>query len=73
MATAHGGHEFALLSAIGDLGWFESSQARDVIVGAVDDRDAFLARLGERLRHDQRLPASLGRVMPVTRTVSLIG
>jgi len=73
VATSRGGHEYALLSAIGDLGWFESSSAKDVIVGLVDDRAEFLEKLSERLGHDDRIPASLGHVMPVARTVLLEG
>ena len=73
VATARGGHEFALLTAIGDMGWFESASTRDVIVGRVEDGRRFLDELGARLCQDVRIPASLGHVMTVTRTVELTG
>ena len=71
LATSQSGHQHALLACLESLGDFEPSPSRDVVVGVVSERYMFLDTVAARLHRDQRLPASLGRIIPVDRTVTL--
>jgi hypothetical protein len=73
VATSLSGHEASLLSAMDDLGDFEASLFDNVIVGFVEDKTDFMARLSERFATDFRLPRSLGRAVPVETTVAFVG
>lgn len=71
LATSQSGHQHALLTSLRKLGDFEPSPSRDVIIGVVPERYIFLDSVATRLRREELLPASLGRVIPVDRTVTL--
>ena len=71
LVTSRSGHQRALTRAFQDLGDFEVSASRDVMVGVVRDRYMFLDTVASRLARGQRLPACLGRLLPVDRTITL--
>lgn len=71
LATSRSGHQHALLQALQGLGAFESASSRDVVVGKVPAHGAFLDSVADRLHRDPRLPACLGRLIPVDLTIAL--
>src|SRR2546427_4507453 len=69
LATALEGRRDALLMALRRLGKFRRGGYRNVVVGAVESVDEFLARVHEALDADPLLPTALARVVPIEATV----
>ncbi len=69
LATSIEGRRDALLIALRRLGRFRPGGYRNVVVGAVDDRDAFVAAVAAALASDPLLPTALARVVPVDVTL----
>ena len=69
LATALEGRRDALLMALRRLGKFRRGGYRNVVVGAVESVDEFLARVHEALDADALLPTALARVVPIEATV----
>src|SRR2546430_12530377 len=69
LATALEGRRDALLMALRRLGKFRRGGYRNVVVGAVESVDEFLARVHEALDADPLLPTALARVGPIEATV----
>jgi tRNA(Ser,Leu) C12 N-acetylase TAN1 len=69
LATALEGRRDALLVALRRLGRFRPGGYRNVVVGSVGDRTAFLDRVAEELAHDPRLPTALARLLPIDQTL----
>jgi tRNA(Ser,Leu) C12 N-acetylase TAN1 len=65
LATSLEGRRPALLAALRPLGVFWGAGYRNVLVGRVDDRDAFLDRVRQRLPGDPLLEGSLTKIVPV--------
>ena len=69
LATSLEGRRDALLMALRRLGKFRRGGYRNVVVGAVESVDEFLARVREALDADPLLPTALARVVPIEATV----
>jgi len=69
LATSLEGRRDALLAALRRLGRFRPGGYRNVVVGAVEDRAAFLDRVAEGLAHDALLPTALARLLPIEHTL----
>ena len=69
LATSLEGRRDALLIALRRLGKFRPGGYRNVVVGAVDDRAAFLDRVRDALGSDPLLPTALAKVVPIELTV----
>src|SRR2546426_8656026 len=69
LATSLEGRRDALLIALGRLGKFRRGGSRNVVGGAVESVDEFLARVHEALDADLLLPTALARVVPIEATV----
>ena len=69
LATSLEGRRDALLVALRRLGRFRPGGYRNVVVGSVDDRAAFLDRVAEALARDPLLPTALARLLPIDRTL----
>jgi len=69
LATSLEGRRDALLMALRRLGKFRRGGYRNVVVGAVESVDQFLARVHEALDADPLLPTALARVVPIEATV----
>src|SRR2546425_272838 len=69
LATSLEGRRDALLMALRRLGKFRRGGYRNVVVGAVESVDEFLARVHEALDADPLLPTALARVVPIEATV----
>jgi tRNA(Ser,Leu) C12 N-acetylase TAN1 len=67
VVTSLEGRQDALLIALRRLGSFWRSRFRNVIVGKVEDPQAFLDRLGPMLEKDLLLPTALARVLPAEK------
>jgi tRNA(Ser,Leu) C12 N-acetylase TAN1 len=65
LATSLEGRRPALLVVLRRLGAFWGAGYRNVLVGRVDDRDAFLEAVRERLPTDPLLEGSLTKIVPV--------
>src|SRR5881397_2884310 len=65
LATSLEGRRDALLMALRRLGKFRRGGYRNVVVGAVESVDEFLARVHEALDADPLLPTALARVVPI--------
>jgi tRNA(Ser,Leu) C12 N-acetylase TAN1 len=65
LATSLEGRRSALLAALRRLGAFWGAGYRNVLVGRVDDREAFLEAVRERLPTDPLLEGSLTKIVPV--------
>ena len=64
LATSLEGRRDALLMALRRVGKFRRGGYRNVVVGAVESVDEFLARVHEALDADPLLPTALARVVP---------
>lgn len=69
LATSLEGRRDGLLIGFRRLGRFRPGGYRNVVVGQVDDRDAFLGAVREALATDPLLPTALAKVVPVDLTV----
>jgi tRNA(Ser,Leu) C12 N-acetylase TAN1 len=69
LATSLEGRRDALLVALRRLGRFRPGGYRNVVVGSVDDRAAFLDRVAEGLARDPLLPTALARLLPIDLTL----
>ena len=69
LATSLEGRRDALLVALRRLGRFRPGGYRNVVVGSVDDRAAFLARVADDLARDPLLPTALARLLPIDVTL----
>jgi len=69
LATSLEGRRDALLVALRRLGRFRPGGYRNVVVGAVEDRAAFLDRVAEALARDPLLPTALARLLPIDHTL----
>src|SRR5438046_9836012 len=69
LAPSLEGRRDALLMALRRLGKFRRGGYRNVVVGAVERVDEFLARVHEALDADPLLPTALARVVPIEATV----
>jgi tRNA(Ser,Leu) C12 N-acetylase TAN1 len=69
LATSLEGRRDALLVALRRLGRFRGGGYRNVIVGQVDDRQAFLVAVRDVLARDPLLPAALAKVVPIDVTL----
>src|SRR6266571_5015161 len=69
LATSLEGRRDALLMVLRRLGKFRRGGYRNVVVGAVESVDEFLARVREALDADPLLPTALARVVPIEATV----
>jgi tRNA(Ser,Leu) C12 N-acetylase TAN1 len=69
LATSLEGRRDALLVALRRLGRFRPGGYRNVVVGSVDDRAAFLDRVAEGLAQDPLLPTALARLLPIDLTL----
>jgi tRNA(Ser,Leu) C12 N-acetylase TAN1 len=69
LATSLEGRRDALLVALRRLGRFRPGGYRNVVVGSVEDRDAFLDRVAEGLARDPLLPTALARLLPIDHTL----
>lgn len=69
LATSLEGRRDALLVALRRLGRFRPGGYRNVVVGTVDDRGAFLDHVAEALTRDPLLPTALARLVPIDCTV----
>src|SRR5467141_1253619 len=69
LATSLEGRRDALLMALRRVGKFRRGGYRNVVVGAVESVDEFLARVHEALDADPLLPTALARVVPIEATV----
>src|SRR5438046_6753460 len=69
LAPSLEGRRDALLMALRRLGKFRRGGYRNVVVGAVESVDEFLARVHEALDADALLPTALARVVPIEATV----
>lgn len=69
LATSLEGRRDALLGALRRLGRFRPAGYRNVVVGTVEDRPAFLDRVAEGLERDALLPTALARLLPIDRTL----
>src|SRR2546422_4331030 len=69
LATSLEGRRDALLIALRRLGKFRRGGYRNVVVGAVERVDEFLARVHEALDADPLLPTALAKVVPIEATV----
>jgi len=69
LATSLEGRRDALLVALRRLGRFRPGGYRNVVVGSVDDRAAFLDRVAEALARDPLLPTALARLLPIDHTL----
>ena len=69
LATSLEGRRDALLGALRRLGRFRPGGYRNVVVGSVDDRGAFLERVADALGRDPLLPTALARLLPIDRTL----
>jgi tRNA(Ser,Leu) C12 N-acetylase TAN1 len=65
LATSLEGRRPALLAALRRLGTFWGAGYKNVLVGRVDDHDAFLEAVRERLGTDFLLESSLTKIVPV--------
>lgn len=71
VATALEGQRGLLIGALRRLGRFGGGGYRNIVVGVVEDRAAFLAQVAESLTADRALAASLARIVPVDVVVRL--
>src|SRR6266704_364286 len=71
LATSLEGRRDALLMALRRLGKFRRGGYRNVVVGAVESVDEFLARVREALDADPLLPTALAKVVPIEATVRI--
>jgi tRNA(Ser,Leu) C12 N-acetylase TAN1 len=71
LATSLEGRRDALLVALRRLGRFRPGGYRNVVVGTVEDRAAFLDRVGEALGRDALLSSTLARLLPIDATVRI--
>ena len=69
LATSLEGRRDALLVALRRLGRFRPGGYRNVVVGSVDDRAAFLDRVADGLARDALLPTALARLLPIEHTL----
>jgi tRNA(Ser,Leu) C12 N-acetylase TAN1 len=69
LATSLEGRRDALLVALRRLGRFRPGGYRNVVVGSVEERDAFLDRVAEALARDPLLPTALARLLPIDHTL----
>lgn len=69
LATSLEGRRDALLIALRRLGRFRPGGYRNVVVGSVEDRAAFLDRVAEALERDPLLPTALARLLPIDHTL----
>ena len=69
LATSLEGRRDALLAALRRLGRFRPGGYRNVVVGSVEDRAAFLDRVAEGLARDALLPTALARLLPIDHTL----
>src|SRR2546428_4398641 len=69
LATSLEGRRDALLMALRRVGKFRRGGYRNVVVGAVESVDEFLARVHEALDADPLLPTALARAVPIEATV----
>lgn len=71
VATALEGQRGLLIGALRRLGRFGGGGYRNIVVGVVEDRAAFLAQVAESLTADRQLAASLARIVPIDVVVRL--
>src|SRR2546425_10660836 len=71
LATSLEGRRDALLIALRRLGKFRRGGYRNVVVGAVERVDEFLARVNEALDADPLLPTALANMVPIEATVRI--
>jgi tRNA(Ser,Leu) C12 N-acetylase TAN1 len=71
VATALEGQRGLLIGALRRLGRFGGGGYRNIVVGVVEDRAAFLSQVAENLTADRQLAASLARVVPIDVVVRL--
>lgn len=71
VATSLEGRQDALLMALRKLGNFWRPRFRNVILGKVEDPQAFLAQLKHLLEKDLLLPTALARALPVEKIFEL--
>jgi len=71
LATSLEGRRDALLAALRRLGRFRPGGYRNVVVGSVEDRVAFLDRVAEGLARDALLPTALARPVPGRKETAL--
>ena len=69
LATSLEGRRDALLVALRRFGRFRPGGYRNVVVGSVDDRAAFLDRVAEGIARDPLLPTALARLLPIDHTL----
>jgi tRNA(Ser,Leu) C12 N-acetylase TAN1 len=69
LATSLEGRRDALLVALRRLGRFRPGGYRNVVVGSVEDRVAFLDRVTDALARDPLLPTALARLLPIDDTL----
>lgn len=71
LATSIEGRRDALLAALRRLGRFRPGGYRNVVVGEVGNRDAFLDRVAQALHEDPLLPTALARLLPIDTVVRI--
>ncbi len=71
VVTCRQGGQRAVRRALHPLVRLRRSGFRNVLVGHVEDVEAFLAAAGELLARRPKLAASLGKVLPVERTFAI--
>ncbi len=69
LATALEGQRDALLMGLRGLGRFRPGGYRNVVVGTVEDRAAFLDQVRTALATDPVLPTALARIVPIDITL----
>jgi tRNA(Ser,Leu) C12 N-acetylase TAN1 len=71
LATSLEGRRDGLLVALRRLGRFRRGGYRNVVVGLVDERPAFLATVRDALAAEPLLPTALARMVPIDRTLRI--